>query len=88
MMNRFQSWIWVVLVALDQLIHAVGFGAWYVITGRGELPNPDETISSRVGRNAIRGKQWALVMEWLIDSIFELLGQSGHCRANIEWDEK
>lgn len=60
-----------VLIALDQLGNAVTGG------------DPDETISSRVGKQASLGGWWALRAEWVIDLIF---GQ-GHCRRNIENDE-
>lgn len=64
------------LIALDQLGNAVLLG------------NPDETISSRVGRHAVAGKRWALACEWIIDRLFfALTGEWNHCRANIEWDE-
>lgn len=41
--------------------------------------HPDETISSRVGRNAVAGKWWALVLEKIIDAWFG----KGHCRDSI-----
>lgn len=50
--------------------------------------NPDETISSAVGRKAAAGRRWALIAEHILDWIFwKLTGERGHCRANIEWDE-
>ena len=50
--------------------------------------NPDETISSAVGRRAIRGKRWARWAEQAIDALFVLLGSKpGHCQRMIEWDE-
>lgn len=50
--------------------------------------NPDETISSAVGRKAMRGVRWALVAERVIDALFAALGDGpGHCRRVIEWDE-
>ncbi len=50
--------------------------------------NPDETISSRVGRSALRGEWRGLVCEHIINLMFlVLLGQRDHCRASIEWDE-
>lgn len=65
-----------VAVAIDQLVNAILAG------------NPDETISSRVGRGAKAGARWALIAEGIIDWIFEQLGQPpGHCRRKIEWDE-
>lgn len=51
--------------------------------------NPDETISSAVGRKAIAGRKWALVAERVIDALFRALGDApGHCRRMIEWDER
>lgn len=68
----------VFLVAFDQLV-CVWLRCWgFVFAGRGE-PDPDETISSWVGRNAVAGERWALTAEKVIDA---LLG-AGHCRANI-----
>lgn len=50
--------------------------------------NPDETISSAVGRKAAAGRRWAVLAERTIDWLFfHLAGERGHCRANIEWDE-
>jgi hypothetical protein len=50
--------------------------------------NPDETISSRVGKAAISGCRLAKAAERLIDGLFRLLaGTRGHCRSCIEWDE-
>lgn len=88
MIARLRAFAWLLLVSLDQLAHVAAFGAWWALTGRGSRPRADETISSRVGRNAIAGKRWALAAEWLIDGLFWLAaGKGGHCRANIEWDE-
>lgn len=57
------------LVAIDQLGNTVADG------------DPDETISSRVGRNAVAGRRWALILEKLIDAI-PCFGK-GHCRRAI-----
>lgn len=57
---------------------------WNAILGG----NPDETISSRVGRAALNDRPFAAELEWLIDALFRLLGAApGHCRRHIEWDE-
>ena len=65
-----------VLVAIDQLGNTLADG------------NPDETISSRVGRNAIHGKKWALIAEKVINALFWVVArQRNHCRAHIEYDE-
>lgn len=66
-----------ILLALDQLGNVLLGGN-----------NPDETISSAIGRKAMQGRRWALVAERIIDWLFlRLTGEAGHCRANIEWDE-
>jgi hypothetical protein len=65
------------LLAIDQLGNVILGG-----------DNPDETISSAVGRKAIEGRKWALIAECIIDWLFlRLTGDAGHCRASIEWDE-
>jgi len=47
--------------------------------------DPDETISSRVGRAALAGKRWGRISEWIIDRLFVWLGEApGHCRRSIE----
>lgn len=64
------------LVALDQLGNTLFDG------------DPDETISSRVGKAALNGKRWALVAEHLINALFlAVTGERDHCRNNIEADE-
>jgi len=75
------------LVAIDQLGGVLIFGAVYLVRG-GSMPNPDETISSRVGRASLGGSRIARVAEWLIDALFRLIAnQPDHCRSEIEWDE-
>ncbi len=78
-LGRLGRWAYLVAIALTQgVVNTVLAGLWWVITGRGDQPDPDEPFSSRVGRNAIAGKRWALIAERLIDG---LLG-AGHCRAS------
>jgi hypothetical protein len=88
MRERARIWLWQWLIAIDQLA-AVGTTFFtFVLFARGPAPNPDETISSRVGRNAAKGKRWALWCERVIDwGALRLAGQRGHCRASIELDE-
>jgi hypothetical protein len=62
-----KSYVKRVGLALDQFVNAIAGG------------NEDETISSRVGRGAVAGKWWALVLERVIDAF---LGK-GHCRSAI-----
>lgn len=65
-----------ILIGLDQLANAILRG------------NPDETISSRVGRAAIAGKRWGLICESIINKLFVILGDDpNHCRREVEWDE-
>jgi len=66
-----------ILLAIDQLGNVLLGG-----------DNPDETISSAIGRKAIEGRRWALAAECVIDWLFlRLTGETGHCRTHIEWDE-
>jgi len=61
------------LIAFDQLGNVLLGG-----------DNPDETISSAVGRKAVAGRRWALVAERGIDWLFRhLTGEIGHCRNRI-----
>lgn len=79
MIARLKSWLVVLLIALDQLAHMLLAGPKYVLVG-GQQPDPDETISGKVGRRAAAGARWARVCEWAIDGLFRLLtGERGHC---------
>lgn len=84
MIQRLALWLYALLVAIDQLAHVILAGPKYLLIG-GPTPNPDETISGKVGRMAIRGKRWALICEPVINALFWLVGQGwGHCRAVAE----
>lgn len=79
MLTRFKQWFYLFAITLTQgVINTTIAGLWWVITGRGSAPDPDEPFSSRVGRNAIAGKHWALIAEKLIDALFG----AGHCRES------
>lgn len=84
MPERFGLGLRQLLVAIDQLVYIVVAVPIYVIFG-GPTPSADETISSRVGRGAIKGHLWALVLEAVIDGLFILTGAGpDHCRRNVE----
>ena len=79
MIGRLQSWLIVLLVAIDQLAHMLLAGPKYVIAG-GQRPDPDETISGKVGRRAAAGERWARICAAAIDAGFRLLtGERDHC---------
>lgn len=81
MILRLRLWLIVLLIAADQCAHVLLAGPKYVLRG-GPRPDPDETISGKVGRMAARGRRWALACEWMIDGLFRLIGaRAGHCRA-------
>jgi hypothetical protein len=65
-----KKWGWNVLVALDQLGNALTLG------------DPDETISSRAGKQVKAGKWWAVALCKLLH-----LFDRGHCEKSIEGDE-
>lgn len=77
MITRARAWLWLLAICLTQSVfNTFAAGLWWVLTGRGSAPNPDEPFSARVGRNAIKGRRWALHAEKAIDAV---LG-AGHCR--------
>jgi hypothetical protein len=82
--KRLARWLFLFGMALTQgVVNVTLAGLWWAITGRGGEPDPDEPFSSRVGRNAIAGKCWALIAERMIDSIFG----AGHCRASAIFEK-
>lgn len=84
MADRFWLGLRQILVAIDQLAYVLVAVPIYVVAG-GPCPSADETISSRVGRAAIKGHRWGLILEAIIDHLFVLLGSApGHCRRNVE----
>ena len=68
----FKKWVLNVLIAIDQLFNALLGG------------DPDETISSRLGKAVARGCRSRLVrfLVWLLDRI-----DPGHTRDAVEKDE-
>jgi len=84
MAERFWLGLRQLLVAVDQLAYILIAVPIYVVAG-GPTPSADETISSRVGRAAIKGHRWGLILEAIIDRLFILLGtEPEHCRRNVE----
>lgn len=71
-MRWVRRWFWNVLIAVDQLGNAVTGG------------DPDETISSRLGKRVRSGEAgwFARFTCWSLGWI-----DRGHCRASIEEDE-
>lgn len=63
------KYFWNILIALDQFINTV-FGG-----------DPDETISSRAGKEQTT-KLWAKYLCWLLNKL-----QTNHCKDSIELDE-
>ena len=85
MRGRLVLWFRQLLVSIDQLACVVIAMPFFVLLGHGKCPSADETISSRVGRAARRGRRWGLLAERLIDRLFVLLGEApGHCQRNVE----
>ena len=83
MTQRLRMLVHAWLVALDQLAYVTLFG-WLYLFGRGTVPSPYETISSRCGRAANAGRRWGVAARAGIDRLFELLGSPpGHCQRSI-----
>jgi len=70
-MAKLRRYFWNVLLGLDQFLS--------VLTGG----DPDETVSSRVGKAAASGSRMGRVFECCLDAVFG----AGHCRNSIEADE-
>ena len=76
--DRLFTWVQIMFEAVDQLAACYIRGFLFVWFDA-EKPDPDETISSWVGRGAAEGKRAFLIAETVIDFF---LGQ-GHCRLAI-----
>jgi len=84
MRERLRIGVRQLLIAIDQLVYVLIAVPIYVVAG-GPAPSADETISSRVGRAAIKGHRWGLALETFIDWLFVVIGEApGHCRRNVE----
>jgi hypothetical protein len=82
-MTRLKAWLHAWLIALDQFAYVTLAAPKYLLLG-GPTPSPYETISSKCGRMAAKGRRWAIVAAALIDRLFELLGAPpGHCARSI-----
>ena len=64
-------YFWNLLIALDQLANIALAG------------DPDETLSSRMGKYAVRGRGWIPCQLCKLLSFFD----QDHCIKNIETDE-
>jgi hypothetical protein len=77
-LDRLFQWFEVMFVAVDQLF-ATWFRGWVFVWLNGDKPNPDETLSSWIGRNAVEGNRSAMIAEKVVD----LFLGAGHCRRAI-----
>lgn len=66
-----RKWALNVLIAFDQLVNAITGG------------DPDETISSRLGKAKRRGNRVAKAVCWILAKVF----RARHCMDSIEDDE-
>lgn len=76
--DRLFTWFQLMFQAADQLV-GCWLRGWLFVWGNAERPDPDETISSWVGRGAVSGKHAFLIAESVIDFFFG----KGHCRKAI-----
>jgi hypothetical protein len=76
--SRLRWWFLCILLAIDQLAQVIMTGPGYVVFG-GVPIDPDETVSSWVGRRAAKGNLPARYVEIAIDFLFG----KGHCRDSI-----
>lgn len=64
------KYFWNILISIDQLINTI-FGG-----------DPDETISSRAGKDKLKGYKWAICLCWFLNKL-----DPKHCSKSIEEDE-
>jgi hypothetical protein len=64
------KYLWNILISIDQLANTL-FGG-----------DPDETISSRAGKDKKKGKCWAICLCWILNK-----WDTGHCEKHAEEDE-
>jgi hypothetical protein len=76
--DRLFTWIGLMLDAADQFL-GCWLRGWFFVWFNGEQPDPDETISSWVGRAQRDGKRWGRIAAAVIDTV---MGQ-GHCLKAI-----
>lgn len=56
---------------------------FYLLGFTEELPCPRETISARLGRHALQGRAYAIILSMPIDLLFFVLGiEADHCKAS------
>jgi len=81
--KRIKAWLHAWLIGLDQFAYVTLAAPKYLIIG-GPCPSPYETISSKCGRMAAKGRRWAVFAARLIDTLFEIVGSPpGHCARAI-----
>ena len=67
------------LIAIDVLICTLWLAPLYV-AGLASKPTGRQLVSGYVGRAAINGHRWAIVVEGVIDWVFERIGDGPtHC---------
>jgi hypothetical protein len=76
--DRFLTWVSLMFVALDQLF-ATWFRGFVFVWFNGEPPNPDETLSSWIGRGEVAGVRAFVIAAHLIDFFMG----AGHCQRAI-----
>lgn len=79
-MKRLPSFMLMLLISIDQFLQTLFVGLWWTLTGKGHLPNPDETVSGFLGRH--EGRWWAVLPTVLIDAMFLILTlgrERNHC---------
>ena len=89
MLKKFWKGIRVILIAIDQLLFTF-FGVLAYWCGvKKNPPNPDDTISSHIGKRHRAGQAWAKPAMLLVDSLFYFPEgkRMGHCYRSIEDDE-
>ncbi len=89
MLKKFWLGVRSLLIAIDQLFFTILGLIVYWCGGMKNPPNPDDTISSHIGKRHRAGKAWAKLAMPLVDGLFFFPEgkRMGHCYRSIEDDE-
>ena len=86
--KKLNIWLLDIAISIDQLINVLGRHMWNKLFSKGgvhHFGNPDETVSSVLGKNKLSGTLTKFG-QWIADNLN--MFQKNHVENSIETDEK
>jgi hypothetical protein len=74
------------LKGFDQMAQTLAV-APFAIAGACDIPDPDETVSSVLGRRVATGNRWAIPFAAVVDALFLILTlgkERNHCAKSLQ----